>query len=163
MPWGRRAACAPGPPSRWCRSGEQPEYTSIILCCFLTNIIVPLMLLLDGCATVSLMTSMDILNSLGRDSLHHGLRLQHAGDRLQGLRAGGAHGSDPHGRILLGFDAGVQSFCGSVPDTRDGSYMTMPPGGGMKLINIMGNFGTFFVHQSYWRFEAVAASMLHHP
>jgi len=48
--------------------------------------------------------------------------------------------------------------CGPVPDNRDGSYLTMISGGGLMfgIINIVGNFGTVFVDQSYWQ-SAIAA------
>merc|ERR1719327_837280 len=48
--------------------------------------------------------------------------------------------------------------CGSVPDNKDGSYLTMMSLGGLKfgIINIVGNFGTVFVDQSYWQ-SAIAA------
>ena len=48
--------------------------------------------------------------------------------------------------------------CGAVPDNRDGSYLTMLSGGGLMfgIINIVGNFGTVFVDQSYWQ-SAIAA------
>merc|ERR1712232_1491684 len=55
------------------------------------------------------------------------------------------------------FKAGSYS-CGPVVDNRDGSYLTMFSGGGTKfgIINIVGNFGTVFVDQSYWQ-SAIAA------
>jgi len=48
--------------------------------------------------------------------------------------------------------------CGEVPANRDGSYLTMISGGGLMfgIINIVGNFGTVFVDQSYWQ-SAIAA------
>jgi len=63
------------------------------------------------------------------------------------------------------FQSGGTSFyekgtysCGRVPDNRDGSYLTMLSGGGLQfgIINIVGNFGTVFVDQSYWQ-SAIAA------
>jgi len=55
------------------------------------------------------------------------------------------------------YEAGKYA-CGPVPDNRDGSYLTMLSGGGLKfgIINIVGNFGTVFVDQSYWQ-SAIAA------
>jgi len=55
------------------------------------------------------------------------------------------------------FKAGQYS-CGPVVDNRGGSYLTMLSGGGTKfgIINIVGNFGTVFVDQSYWQ-SAIAA------
>merc|ERR1712070_1194756 len=48
--------------------------------------------------------------------------------------------------------------CGPVGDNEGGSYLTMLSGGGTKfgIINIVGNFGTVFVDQSYWQ-SAIAA------
>eukprot|EP00529_Nitzschia_sp_RCC80_P014810 CAMPEP_0113486738 /NCGR_PEP_ID=MMETSP0014_2-20120614/25149_1 /TAXON_ID=2857 /ORGANISM="Nitzschia sp." /LENGTH=717 /DNA_ID=CAMNT_0000380415 /DNA_START=112 /DNA_END=2265 /DNA_ORIENTATION=- /assembly_acc=CAM_ASM_000159 len=48
--------------------------------------------------------------------------------------------------------------CGPVPGNRDGSYLTMISGDGLMfgIINIVGNFGTVFVDQSYWQ-SAIAA------
>ena len=48
--------------------------------------------------------------------------------------------------------------CGPVPDNRGGSYLTMLSKGGIifGIINIVGNFGTVFVDQSYWQ-SAIAA------
>jgi len=55
------------------------------------------------------------------------------------------------------FKAGSYS-CGPVTDNKSGSYLTMISGGGLKfgIINIVGNFGTVFVDQSYWQ-SAIAA------
>lgn len=48
--------------------------------------------------------------------------------------------------------------CGPVQGNRDGSYLTMISGDGLMfgVINIVGNFGTVFVDQSYWQ-SAIAA------
>lgn len=48
--------------------------------------------------------------------------------------------------------------CGPVEGNRDGSYLTMLSSGGLMfgIINIVGNFGTVFVDQSYWQ-SAIAA------
>jgi len=55
------------------------------------------------------------------------------------------------------YEEGTYS-CGPVADNRDGSYLTMLSGGGLQfgIINIVGNFGTVFVDQSYWQ-SAIAA------
>lgn len=55
------------------------------------------------------------------------------------------------------FEAGKYA-CGPVPENEGGSYLTMLSGGGAKfgIINIVGNFGTVFVDQSYWQ-SAIAA------
>lgn len=48
--------------------------------------------------------------------------------------------------------------CGPVKDNQGGSYLTMLSKGGIifGIINIVGNFGTVFVDQSYWQ-SAIAA------
>lgn len=48
--------------------------------------------------------------------------------------------------------------CGQVPGNGEGSYLTMLSGNGLMfgVINIIGNFGTVFVDQSYWQ-SAIAA------
>merc|ERR1719375_564027 len=55
------------------------------------------------------------------------------------------------------FEKGVYA-CGAVEGNKDGSYLTMISGGGLMfgIINIVGNFGTVFVDQSYWQ-SAIAA------
>merc|ERR1712048_1408233 len=55
------------------------------------------------------------------------------------------------------FEKGSYS-CGPVKDNNGGSYLTMLSLGGTKfgIINIVGNFGTVFVDQSYWQ-SAIAA------
>jgi len=63
------------------------------------------------------------------------------------------------------FNDGTKTFfekgsfsCGPVVDNEQGSYLTMMSLGGLKfgIINIVGNFGTVFVDQSYWQ-SAIAA------
>lgn len=51
-----------------------------------------------------------------------------------------------------------QYACGVVAGNSQGSYLTMLSGGGLMfgIINIIGNFGTVFVDQSYWQ-SAIAA------
>jgi Na+/proline symporter len=48
--------------------------------------------------------------------------------------------------------------CGPVSGNKDGSFLTMLSSDGLMfgLINIVGNFGTVFVDQSYWQ-SAIAA------
>merc|ERR1719215_1258914 len=59
--------------------------------------------------------------------------------------------------FLDNWEAGTYS-CGPVGDNNGGSYLTMLSLGGIKfgIINIVGNFGTVFVDQSYWQ-SAIAA------
>jgi SSS family transporter len=58
----------------------------------------------------------------------------------------------------LGVQYQTGQSCGPVPDNRGGSYLTMISKGGIifGIINIVGNFGTVFVDQSYWQ-SAIAA------
>mmetsp|Transcript_39795 Transcript_39795/g.67852 ORF Transcript_39795/g.67852 Transcript_39795/m.67852 type:complete len:727 (-) Transcript_39795:134-2314(-) len=51
-----------------------------------------------------------------------------------------------------------QMACGPVSGNSQGSYLTMLSGDGLMfgIINIVGNFGTVFVDQSYWQ-SAIAA------
>eukprot|EP00957_Ditylum_brightwellii_P069947 5312025-Ditylum_brightwellii.AAC.1 len=51
-----------------------------------------------------------------------------------------------------------QYACGPVSGNNGGSYLTMLSGDGLMfgIINIVGNFGTVFVDQSYWQ-SAIAA------
>jgi hypothetical protein len=55
------------------------------------------------------------------------------------------------------FEKGTYA-CGYVESNKEGSYLTMISGGGLMfgIINIVGNFGTVFVDQSYWQ-SAIAA------
>ena len=48
--------------------------------------------------------------------------------------------------------------CGKIPGNNSGSYLTMLSADGLMfgIINIVGNFGTVFVDQSYWQ-SAIAA------
>jgi Na+/proline symporter len=48
--------------------------------------------------------------------------------------------------------------CGPIPGNAEGSYLTFLSSGGLMfgIINIIGNFGTVFVDQSYWQ-SAIAA------
>jgi len=61
------------------------------------------------------------------------------------------------------FEPGAFS-CGPVVDNSEGSYLTMWSLGGFQfgIINIVGNFGTVFVDQSYWQSAiAVEAGSAH--
>jgi len=57
----------------------------------------------------------------------------------------------------IGFDPTTQP-CGPVAGNKDGAYLTMFSEQGLMfgIINIIGNFGTVFVDQSYWH-AAIAA------
>lgn len=61
--------------------------------------------------------------------------------------------------VLSGETSGTPQYaCGPVPGNAQGSYLTMLSGDGLMfgIINIVGNFGTVFVDQSYWQ-SAIAA------
>ena len=60
--------------------------------------------------------------------------------------------------FFLDADGKKQMACGAVSGNSQGSYLTMLSGGGLMfgIINIVGNFGTVFVDQSYWQ-SAIAA------
>jgi SSS family transporter len=62
------------------------------------------------------------------------------------------------GKTFFGLEDGNKYACGPVENNKDGSYLTMISGGGLMfgIINIVGNFGTVFVDQSYWQ-SAIAA------
>lgn len=55
------------------------------------------------------------------------------------------------------YDPGLHA-CGEVSGNHDGSYLTMLSSDGLMfgVINVVGNFGTVFVDQSYWQ-SAIAA------
>jgi SSS family transporter len=64
--------------------------------------------------------------------------------------------SDPDTGISF-YDSSTYA-CGPVPGNFEGSYLTMLSSDGLMfgIINIVGNFGTVFVDQSYWQ-SAIAA------
>lgn len=64
----------------------------------------------------------------------------------------------PATSFYLGADGKKDMACGTVDGNAQGSYLTMISGGGLMfgIINIIGNFGTVFVDQSYWQ-SAIAA------
>ena len=67
-------------------------------------------------------------------------------------------GDDTIGNTTVGgFHQGPANLGGEL--NRQGSYLTMMSGDGLAfgIINIIGNFGTVFVDQSYWQ-SAIAAS-----
>jgi SSS family transporter len=59
--------------------------------------------------------------------------------------------------VYPAYEAGKYA-CGPVSGNNSGSYLTMLSSGGLMfgIINIVGNFGTVFVDQSYWQ-SAIAA------
>ena len=73
-------------------------------------------------------------------------------DLLQGVAARDATSADCVARLA------AEQNCGPVAKNQKGSYLTMLSEGGVifGIINIVGNFGTVFVDQSYWQ-SAIAA------
>ena len=63
-----------------------------------------------------------------------------------------------NGTTFYGLEDGAKYACGPVSDNNSGSYLTMLSLDGLMfgIINIVGNFGTVFVDQSYWQ-SAIAA------
>lgn len=63
-----------------------------------------------------------------------------------------------NGTVNSTFYVQGQYSCGPVAGNEQGSYLTMLSSGGLMfgIINIVGNFGTVFVDQSYWQ-SAIAA------
>jgi len=187
--------CAEMVLARWGKGA----HITIIIFCFLTNIIVTSMLLLGGAATVNALTGMDInlasflipwgvilytaagglkatfmasyihtsiiflvlvisvytvyVKESSTDGIYDGLQLvsSYSEDMCKALFS-----TDGTAATTF-FKAGSYS-CGPVNDNKEGSYLTMMSGGGLKfgIINIVGNFGTVFVDQSYWQ-SAIAA------
>jgi len=62
------------------------------------------------------------------------------------------------GTVATTFYDDTTYSCGPVPNNNSGSYLTMLSADGLMfgIINIVGNFGTVFVDQSYWQ-SAIAA------
>jgi Na+/proline symporter len=62
------------------------------------------------------------------------------------------------GSVESTFFDNTKYACGPVPNNNSGSYLTMLSADGLMfgIINIVGNFGTVFVDQSYWQ-SAIAA------
>ena len=62
------------------------------------------------------------------------------------------------GTVATTFYEDTTYACGPVPNNNSGSYLTMLSADGLMfgIINIVGNFGTVFVDQSYWQ-SAIAA------
>lgn len=63
-----------------------------------------------------------------------------------------------NGTVETTFYENRKYACGAVPGNHAGSYLTMLSSDGLMfgIINIVGNFGTVFVDQSYWQ-SAIAA------
>lgn len=79
-------------------------------------------------------------------------QLGDAGTVYDKLAAIVSYPSPTEAELLEGF------HCGPVPGNRGGSHLTMMSADGLMfgIINIIGNFGTVFMDQSYWQ-SAIAA------
>lgn len=68
------------------------------------------------------------------------------------------YSNEENGSFYLDATGKKQMACGPVPGNNSGSYLTMLSSDGLMfgIINIVGNFGTVFVDQSYWQ-SAIAA------
>lgn len=143
--------------------------------CVLTNVIVTAMLLLGGAAVVNALTGVDV--NLAAFLIPIGVILYTAAGGLKAtFLASYIHTTIIFIALLvfifqiyatnedLGSPAKVfenlklvEQFH-AVEANRDGSYLTMWSKGGLifGIINIVGNFGTVFVDQSYWQ-SAIAA------
>jgi len=195
----RRARCAHTCCEMVLARWGKAAHVTIILFCFMTNIIVTSMLLLGGAATVNALTGMDI--NLASFLIPWGVILYTAAGGLKatfmasyihtaiiflvlvvsvytvyvktastdviydGLQEVSSYTEDQCKNIFSTDGTAATTFykagsfsCGPVKDNKDGSYLTMLSGGGLKfgIINIVGNFGTVFVDQSYWQ-SAIAA------
>merc|ERR1719387_3129376 len=127
---------------RW---GKAAHLTFIFFC-LVANVIVTSMLLLGGAATV-------YVKEYSSDLIYE--NLQAISDFT--VSDCEARFSTDGTSSTTFYEAGTYS-CGPVADNNDGSYVTMLSLGGLKfgIINIVGNFGTVFVDQSYWQ-SAIAA------
>lgn len=68
------------------------------------------------------------------------------------------YSKDPFNSTAESFYDDSTYACGPVPGNNGNSYLTMLSSGGLMfgIINLVGNFGTVFVDQSYWQ-SAIAA------
>jgi SSS family transporter len=90
----------------------------------------------------------------------------YSSDTIYGFLDQTVNYSDDECKVIFSYNGTVESTffekgtyaCGPVSGNRDGSYLTMLSADGLMfgIINIVGNFGTVFVDQSYWQ-SAIAA------
>jgi SSS family transporter len=159
--------------ARW---GKTAHITFLVFC-FLTNIIVTAMLILGGAAVVEALTGVNIYAAAFLIPV--GVIIYTAAGGLKAtFIASYVHTGIIYIVLLifvfmvyathddLGSPAIVYEWLGKVasPDihpvefNKEGSYLTMWSRNGLifGIINIVGNFGTVFVDQSYWQ-SAIAA------
>eukprot|EP01134_Creolimax_fragrantissima_P003171 CFRG3171T1 len=150
----------------------------ILFLCFAlaTNVIVTSMLILGGSATVSALTGMNV--DLASFLIPLGTIFYTLAGGLKATFIASYFNTSVILVSLCIFSIYVNAFSpdlGSsdamwdaltsvadvepVVDNQDGSYMTMMSKGGLVfgVINVIGNFGTVFVDQSYWQ-SAIAAT-----
>eukprot|EP01024_Parvocaulis_polyphysoides_P012609 TRINITY_DN145_c0_g1_i8.p1 TRINITY_DN145_c0_g1~~TRINITY_DN145_c0_g1_i8.p1 ORF type:complete len:670 (-),score=124.97 TRINITY_DN145_c0_g1_i8:1431-3440(-) len=153
----------------------QAAHLVFLVFCFLTNIIVTAMLILGGAAVVEALTGMNIYAAAFLIPI--GVIVYTAAGGLKAtFIASYIHTAiiyvvlcifmfqvyatnDTLGSITTVYNNLAKvSAAEPVVDNRDGSYLTMLSEGGLifGVINIIGNFGTVFVDQSYWQ-SAIAA------
>jgi len=153
----------------------QAAHLVFLVFCFLTNIIVTAMLILGGAAVVEALTGMNIYAAAFLIPI--GVIVYTAAGGLKAtFIASYIHTAiiyvvlcifmfqvyatnDTLGSISTVYNNLAKvSAAEPVADNREGSYLTMFSEGGLifGVINIIGNFGTVFVDQSYWQ-SAIAA------
>eukprot|EP01025_Chloroclados_australasicus_P032562 TRINITY_DN329_c0_g3_i3.p1 TRINITY_DN329_c0_g3~~TRINITY_DN329_c0_g3_i3.p1 ORF type:complete len:665 (-),score=74.41 TRINITY_DN329_c0_g3_i3:419-2413(-) len=153
----------------------QAAHLVFLVFCFLTNVIVTAMLILGGAAVVEALTGMNIYAAAFLIPI--GVIVYTAAGGLKAtFIASYIHTaiiyvvlcifmfqvyatSDDLGSIGKVYDnLGIVADGKPVEDNKDGSFLTMFSEGGLifGIINIIGNFGTVFVDQSYWQ-SAIAA------
>eukprot|EP00803_Ostreobium_quekettii_P003267 evm.model.scf_1162.4 EVM.evm.TU.scf_1162.4 scf_1162:26896-29628(+) len=157
--------------ARWGRAAHMV----FLFFCVLTNIIVTAMLLLGGAAVVNALTGVDL--NAAAFLIPIGVILYTAAGGLKATFLASyihtsiifialciftfqiyAHSDDlgSPGKVYKNLRL-VEQFH-PVEDNLEGSYLTMLSRGGFifGIINVVGNFGTVFVDQSYWQ-SAIAA------
>jgi len=153
--------------ARW---GTACHFTFLVFC-LLTNIIVTSMLILGGAAVVNGLTGMNIYAAAFL--LPVGVMFYTAQGGLKGSYAASwanttfillalvifsmmiyASGKRPVGSIKQVYEnVSVMAGFKPVEGNKEGSYLTMWSMNGLVfgIINVIGNFGTVFVDQSYWQ------------
>jgi SSS family transporter len=143
--------------------------------CFATNLIVTAMLILGGATVINALTGVNVYAAAFLIPVSTILYTAHGGLKATFL-AGWAHVAIIYAALCvfmfkvyahdhqLGSPGRVWERLGviqqlyPVSGNKDGSYLTMISESGVifGIINIIGNFGTVFVDQSYWQ-SAIAA------
>eukprot|EP01025_Chloroclados_australasicus_P054480 TRINITY_DN645_c0_g1_i2.p1 TRINITY_DN645_c0_g1~~TRINITY_DN645_c0_g1_i2.p1 ORF type:complete len:669 (-),score=98.15 TRINITY_DN645_c0_g1_i2:461-2467(-) len=153
----------------------QTAHLVFLVFCFLTNVIVTAMLILGGAAVVEALTGVNIYAaaflipvSVIVYTFAGGLKATFIASYIhtaiiyivlcifmfQVYATSADLGSI--GKVYK--NLGIVAAAEPIEDNKDGSFLTMFSEGGLifGIINIIGNFGTVFVDQSYWQ-SAIAA------